>query len=76
MIFSIRKWLGGATHYGMPRSYKKKYWQGIKKSDPRCLNLKGVLTEADDQGITLRMKSREPKPNRQGQKVTVTEKTS
>jgi len=64
--------VGATTPMVMPRQYKKNIGREleVKTQDAK---FEGVLTEADDQGITLEWKSREPKPIGKG-KVTVQKK--
>ncbi|WP_158975542.1 ribosome assembly cofactor RimP [Cellulophaga sp. L1A9] len=64
--------VGATTPMIMPRQYKKNIGREleVKTLDGK---FEGILTAADDQGITLEWKAREPKPIGKG-KVTVQKK--
>ncbi|ADV49350.1 ribosome assembly cofactor RimP [Cellulophaga sp. E16_2] len=64
--------VGATTPMVMPRQYKKNIGREL---EVKTLGGKfeGILTEANDQGITLEWKAREPKPIGKG-KVTVQKK--
>ncbi|WP_165749072.1 ribosome assembly cofactor RimP [Cellulophaga sp. Z1A5H] len=64
--------VGATTPMVMPRQYKKNIGREleVKTLDGK---FEGILTEANDQGITLEWKAREPKPIGKG-KVTVQKK--
>lgn len=66
--------VGATTPMIMPRQYKKNIGREleVKTQDAK---FEGVLTDANDQAITLEWESREPKPIGKG-KVTVQNKQS
>ncbi|MBO6879862.1 ribosome assembly cofactor RimP [Winogradskyella sp.] len=66
---------GAATPLVLPRQYKKHIGRNLEVKTIDGENIEGQLTEADDKGVVLKWKTREPKPVGKG-KVTVTKEAN
>lgn len=66
---------GAATPLVLPRQYKKHIGRNLEVKTNDGENIEGQLTEADDKGVVLKWKTREPKPVGKG-KVTVTKEAN
>ncbi len=74
--FSLEVTSAGATSpLILPRQYKKHIGRNLEVKTNDDQKLEGELTEADDEHIVLRWKTREPKPVGKG-KVTVTKEVT
>lgn len=66
---------GATTPLTLPRQYKKHIGRNLEVRTSNGENIEGQLTEASENGLVLKWKSREPKPIGKG-KVTVTKEAS
>ena len=66
---------GAAAPLVLPRQYKKHIGRNLEVKTNDGENIVGQLTEADDKGVVLKWKTREPKPVGKG-KVTVTKEAN
>ena len=66
---------GATTPLVLPRQYKKHVGRNLEVKTIEGENLEGQLTEANDDGVVLNWKAREPKPVGKG-KVTVTKEAN
>ncbi|MTE26849.1 ribosome assembly cofactor RimP [Winogradskyella ouciana] len=66
---------GAATPLVLPRQYKKHIGRNLEVKTNDGENIEGQLTEADDKGVVLKWKTRQPKPVGKG-KVTVTKEAN
>jgi ribosome maturation factor RimP len=66
---------GAATPLTLPRQYKKHVGRHLEVKTNDGENIEGQLTEANDNGVVLKWKTREPKPIGKG-KVTVTKEAN
>ena len=74
--FSLEVTSAGATSpLVLPRQYKKHIGRNLEVKTNDDQKLEGELTEADDERIVLKWKTREPKPVGKG-KVTVTKEVA
>ncbi|MDC0006662.1 ribosome assembly cofactor RimP [Winogradskyella sp.] len=66
---------GAATPLTLPRQYQKHIGRNLEVSTLDHQNLEGELISANDEGVVLKWKTREPKPVGKG-KVTVTKEAN